>query len=329
MNFKDLQEQYFRNVGANESSKRLDWYIQQSRDDLNFALDEIVNSAELVWHHVRKSTVAIVVGTNIYNLDDFCKKPISFWTEDESAHRVDMVDPTVWDWDGSRSTSALAISSGPNSVAPFPKTTASAKSGTVGAVTEATTAFTKTGDDSITSSEVGRRIRLNGEDMDYTVKALVSSDAVTLDRSYKARLTGVAQGGTGTNLSGAKWEIGPPGIYRIELEPDPSDTQTLHYRFIKRHARMANDDDVPDLPERYHSLVLWRAVINKAIFTKDSALFGLAKTKSDSELNDFLTKNRLQLAGTSPFRYDSLMNQNIRKGFTAPDTSVRGAMGRF
>lgn len=329
MNFGDLQEGYRRFLGFPISTEVPDWQTQQIKDDLNQSLDEIVNSTAYLWHHVRESTITLAASTSTYQLDDFAIKPISFWTEDATGHEIQFIDPREMDRDGSKNSNASYITTGPFNISWYPPTTTAYSSGDAGgtagvSITEGSTTATKGSGTAWAAGDVGKSIRINGEDTDFTIASRTNDNSIELSRAYRARLTGIGQTGVGSNLSQKKWEVQPPGIYRVLVRPTPTAAKTVYYRYIKRHSRMLNTDDVPDLPEKYHHVILDGAIIRSAKFAEDPAAYQLYIERYMDALHKMIREDRVEVAMRSQLTYASPMNSRTFRGALPPDVYFRG-----
>lgn len=329
MTFYDLQEAYARFIGYNISSERQDWQTQQIKDDINSALDEIVASTAYLWHHVRESTFALVSGTATYALNDFAIKPLNFWTEDSMAHAIEFLDPRETDASGAKSTSAAYVSTGPYEITWYPATTSASKSGAAGAsagisVTEGLVAVTKSGGTAWVAGDVGSRIRLNGENIDFTIASFVSANSITIDRAYRGRLVGIGQTGIGAGLTQKKWEVTPAGTYQVQFRPAPTSVKTVYYRYVKTHSHMLNTDDNPDLPERYHHLILDKAIIRSAKFAEDPEAYGLYSSEFRQGIADMIREDQIEKMQHKQVHYASPFPRQNRYRAYPPDLYIRG-----
>ncbi len=270
MNYSQLRETLWRNLGYQQTNQRPDYLLQEIRDNLNDTLREISEATPYLHYQVRETTLAVVSGTSTYTLDDWCKKPLAFWTEDENGHKVYMLSARELDRSGAKASGAVGGSAGPYQVTWYPISSAS-KSGASGASTGATVSegatsitFGSSGT-SFASTDTGKMIRLNGEDMDYTF-TYVSAHAGTLDRAYRARVTGNGVSGAGSGAANVRWELSPAGRYRITLRPTPAANITLYYRYVRHHQRLLNDDDVPELPSEFLPVLTDGALARNTIF---------------------------------------------------------------
>lgn len=330
MNFTDLQESYARFIGYPIVAERQDWQTQQIKDDINNALDEIVASTAYLWHHVRETTLALISGTTTYALNDFAVKPLDFWTEDTMAHAIEFVDPREADANSSKSSNAAYVSTGPYELTWYPALTAASKSGAAGAtagisVTEGSTTVTKGAGTAWVAGDVGSRIRLNGENIDFTIATFSSANSITIDRAYRARLTGIGQTGVGAGLTQAKWEITPAGTYQIQVRPAPTASKTIYYRYVKSHSHMLNTDDNPDLPERYHHLILDKAIIRSTKFSEDPNAFQMYVTEYKQGIADMIREDQIEKSMRKQVHYASPFPRQNRYRAYPPDIYLRGA----
>lgn len=90
----------------------------------------------------------------------------------------------------------------------------------------------------------------------------VSANAATLDRAYVGRLTGTGVANSPSSLSSVKWEVSPPGRYRVELLPPTTETETISYRYHYLPPPMTASSDVPDFPEEHHMGIVWGVCAN-------------------------------------------------------------------
>lgn len=276
MNFNDLQEACWRYLGRHDSGNRLDWQRQEIRDAINRAYDEVVSAVPFMSTLVEENTISLVNGTSIYTLNDWVKRPLSFWTVDSAAHKVQLRLPRGVDRDGSRSTQNYSTL-GPYQLALGMRTATATKSGTSATVAEGSTSLTKSGGSNFASTDVGRMIRLNGEDADYKIAAYVSTSAVTLDRAVRSRLTGLGTTGVGSGYTSVRWEMGPVGRFQLNIVPTPTVSGTLYYRYYRLQRRLVNADDTPEIPEEYHFLLWVGALKWLRDFDEDSESYARAK----------------------------------------------------
>lgn len=261
MNFNQLQETVWDVLGVQSSGDRRDCTLQAVKRGINSALVETARAVTQMGYLTREKSITLVPGTNVYYLDDWCRQLRSLYTVDGSAHKVNMRIENIADHEGLRnSTLAISGTTGPYDAIAWERPTTALKSGTVGAIAEGTTAFTKTGGDALDSTDVGRMLRINGEDNDYVISAIVSADACTIDRAHRGFLTGNGTTGAAASYTNKKWEVSPAGRIGIRLLPSSSEGGTLYYRGIFRPKMLVNADEVPELPSEFHDLI-WKGAL--------------------------------------------------------------------
>lgn len=258
MNYVSLQEEMWTALGLHDPAQRLDWRRQKIKDALNTVLVEIADACPYLWNLVRESTLALVASTGTYYLNDWCRRPMSFYTTDSAAHKVASRHPRNADRDGSRSTTlSISGTNGPWQLTWTPHNTSGAKTGAAASATEGATSIT--GLSGLAAVDVGRMIRLNGEENDYQIVSQATTSCV-VDRAVRARLTGLGTTGVGAGYTSVRWEIGPPGRYRVQILPAPSEAYTLPYRYLAHPRKLVNTDETPELPEEFHHL-MWKGAL--------------------------------------------------------------------
>lgn len=267
MNMKALREQMYRWVGKNDSGQRQDYFLQEVDDAINETINRIKKSTHWWWYDVRESSISIVAGTKVYALSDFCLLPIGFWTVDTGAHEVELVDLKEMDWSGLRSTDVLEGDLGPFKYNWTQRRHTSSKTGYCN-ITEATKAVTWVSGDAFASSDVDKRIRFEGSEVDYKVATFVTPN-ITIDRYYRGILRGTGTSGLSGNLSSGKFEISPAPVWQLEFNPTPSAAATLKYRYVHRWTRLLYDDDTPGLDDQWHFAILLGAKSMLAAYCKE------------------------------------------------------------
>lgn len=327
MNFGDLQEDVFRFIGENDSSLRKNFLIQQVRDDINRAMDDIYMSSAYLWHMVREGTLSVVPGTDTYALNDYCVKPLSFWTADQYAHKVAFLSPRDSDRNGLRNSTLTGVEVGPWHLTWTPPTSSAYKSGTSSdtlVLVEGSTAVTKSaGTAWATATDVGRIIKFNGQDEDYVVAATPSSNSLTLDKPYRSRLTGTGTSGTGTVPSTPTWEITPSGTYQIQLLPAPASAKTLYYRYVARPRRLIQDSDRPELPGQFHHLISLSAIMRTARYLEDPSSYGMYKEQFGAGLQRLIQEDRMEMDEEYQSIYDSPIRRSGFRSFLPQDIYQR------
>ena len=294
MNFGDLQEQCWGFLGYLDTGQRLDQTRQQVKDAINAAQAEIANASPLAWGLTRESSLAIISGTALYTLDDWCERLLEMWCLDPIAQKVTLRLPRAADRIGIRSTSLGVPEGGPYEVVWYQDTTDAAKSGASGSSTGATVTE---GSQSVSkgssgtawaASDVGRRLRFNGEDSDYKIATYSSATSITVDRPVRARIKGTGTTGVGAGYTQVRWEIGPAGLKRIQLLPSPTSSATLYYRYMVKPRRLINLDDVPEVPnEDFHHLLWKGALAHMTLLKEDLERYGAFRNEYAAALADW------------------------------------------
>ena len=278
MNFLQLQNKFFEEgVGYHESAQKKDYMRQSCKDAINEVQMEAARLRPHLWGLTDETTVSIVVGTQNYYINDWCLRPISFYTKDQAARKIPFRWPANADRDGSRNSGMVFSAYGNWSLSWKPKNIAAILAGTGAAVVEGATSVTGLTGLGTTGYE-GRLLRIGGDDNDYKIVSHTATTAV-IDKAHRGVLSGLGTTGAAANYSSKKWEIGPPGLYRLEVLPTPTEAVTLYVRYARRPRRLIADDDVPEIPEEFHNM-LWRAALSKVSFAKkDSELFMAGKAE--------------------------------------------------
>lgn len=328
MNFNDLQESVWRYLGFVDSGQRQNYYLQEIRDAINASLDELASTAPFLWPLVRESSISVVAGTQDYYLDDWCRRVLSFWTEGTGAHKVTLHVPREADRNGLRQTGISAGSLGPWDLTLLPRNSSAVRSGTAASATEAATAIT--GVSGASSADIGRLVRLNGEDMDYKILSVTGTTQFNVDRAIRGRLsnkstvaTGSGYVGTGSGYSAVSWELGPPGRLRIRLLPSPTSASTLYYRYVAIPRRMLNLSDVPEIPQEYHHLLWKGALCRISKFVEDSKMYPIFKAEFEIGLEKFKDEDIEDVDCNEPPPFVSSMDTFDHTRKLAPDVSFR------
>lgn len=257
MNYKGIRESLWRWMQLPTADGRQDNILQDMREAINNAQSEIMFSTHFWWFNLHKWTLDIVAGTTSYELDDWCKLPTRLWMEGDNAHPVDFLSPQEADRQGLRSTSFVDGSDGP-----FRYTIREARwtaaYSMVGNTVVANTTVTRTSGDSIVAAMVGKRLRINGEPVDYKITGVdTGANTLTIDKAYQAQLVASeAITGTGTNTTGGIIEISPGPVWRLDMLPTPSVAATINLWGVAKLRYMTEDYDVPELPEEWQEAII-------------------------------------------------------------------------
>jgi hypothetical protein len=228
-----------------------------------------------------------------------------------------------------RSTGLAAPAEGPYEPVWYPDTTTAAKSGDAGStagatVAEGATAVSKSGGTAWASSDVGRRMRFNGEDADYMVATYSSANSIAVDKAVRGRLTGTGVTGVGAGYAAVKWEIGPPGLKRIQLLPAPTGSATLYYRYIVKPRRLVNSDDVPEVPnEAFHHLIWKGALSHMTLLKEDLERYGAFRNEYAASLADWRTRDAEVVADAEDRPYIRGLDNRTAERYL-PGTYFRG-----
>ena len=267
MNFQSLLERMWQEVGMPSSGDaRPDWRLQTFKDALAEANDEISRICPFMFQLIRESTLSITPSTTDYALDDWCRYPISFWTQTDNAHKINLRVPRLADYDGSRSPSYVSWAEGPYDFVPLPRSTAAFATLTGLTVTE-NSATVNTA--SAAATWVNRAVKFAGQDEDYKISSVSVGVSFTMDKVYKGRLTGVGTAGTGTTAVTTA-SISPVGNYVVRVQGGVANAMTIYYRYVTIPRRMIVDADRPEMPEAYHNLIWKRALKNVAATNEDN-----------------------------------------------------------
>jgi hypothetical protein len=310
MNLKTLEEHIWALQGQMDTANRKDWRRQLIRDHLNMAQQELCEIAPWLFRMLREDTISVVAGTQTYRLNDWCRFPTEFWTTQYGPLKVSLKLARLADRDGSRSTSLSLGALGPMQLTWAPATTSALASGSVGALSEAGTAFTKTGGSNLVSAtHVGRMLRLKGEDQDYRITAVSSVDAATIDRAARGRLYGLGTTGVASNYSAANWEVSPAGRKQIMIIGVPSVAVTLNYRYVAQPRWLINDDERPEVEDTFHHFLWKRAASLMGAFNANDGQHQRWKAESDETMEQ-LKKQDMDTYDSEDVPYFSTLMEN-------------------
>jgi hypothetical protein len=289
MNLASLEERSWIWLGYPDSAQRYDWRRQQIRDELNAALDELVDALPLPLSLIRETTLSVTAGTASWTLDDWCRRLIDRpYVVGSQAFATEVHWPSAADRMGLRSTS-LAATDQPYDITLLPLTTTALLSGVGADATEGATTISKAADapNWTTAAHVGKMIRLNGEDSDYRIVSVESVKSLTVDRPVRARLTGFGTTGVGAGYAAVPWCISPPGRCRIQLLPALTAAVTLYYRYVPHPRRLVYATDEPEAPAQYHPFLWKRAIRNLCGSQADVQRYGALAAECAELLEGF------------------------------------------
>lgn len=322
MNKNDLMERLWSMLGQHETGQRPDWRTQHLSDALNLKLEEVASANPFLWELVRESTLSIVAGTSDYTLDDWAMRPMQFWTEGTSAHRVAARNYRITTRDGSRNSGSAYTTNGPFEYVLLPRSTTAGSSGTAASSTYASTTITKSGGTDWTSADIGKMIRLNGEENDYKITAVGGVTSLTVDRATRGKLTGQGTSGTPSNYSSVKWEISPPGRCRIKILPTPTSASTVYYSYVAYPRRLINATDVPEISDNFHHLLWKGAIAECGAFNEDPGVYQIYKAEYEQALQGLKDSNREDQDVDEPPYFATQLDCDVR-GFPR-DVAFRG-----
>ena len=268
MNFSEMQERVWQELGYPSSSDaRPDWKLQIIKDGCNEGLDELARLCPFMFQMVRETTLSLVAGTTDYALDDWCRWPLSFYTLDNNAHKVQLRVPRLADYDGSRNPNLNQWAQGPYELVPIPRTTTPFATQASVTASELATTIPAV---SAAATWANRKVTFNNGSEDYKVSSVSAGVSIVIDKALKARLTGVGQTGVGGGLNSASMQISPPGVYQVRVLGGVPEASTLYYRYVAIPRRLIVDTDRPEIPDAYHNLIWKRALKNCASLNENT-----------------------------------------------------------
>jgi hypothetical protein len=312
MNYGDIQGYIQRHIGHPTSSIIEDQVRQEIRDAVNAAMDEAMAEMEpYFWWHVKESSISASSATEIYTLNDRCLSPLNFWTEDSRARQIPFIDPREMDRNGLKNENATQ--SYADAITWYETTSSAGSSGAAGAtagisITSGTAAVTKTGGTAFTSADEGKLLRINDE-IDIPILTYTSANALTLERAYVGRISGTDQDNTPGSLTQVAWQISPPGRYRVKIPPAPAAGETIYYRYARAHAPLLNNSDIPDLPAKYHMILVWGGLANVALFRNDAQAHEMYFVRYQRLLDKMRRENDDALGSRTKLTYSSALNK--------------------
>lgn len=335
MNYSNLIERVFHTCGYPDSANnRRNGTLQQIMDAINTAYDEICGTCapELFALEQEGGVLLDAAGqygdgagynfTNIavpqgyngeYALNDWVGYPLAFWTEGQFSHRVEVRRHRNAIRDGLRSTMFVPMSLGPWTLSWVPRSRFGVQNFGAGAssatAAEGTTAVS-VGNVTVDSSYVGRMLRLNGEDGDYKVTAQDGVHGLTVDRPIRSRMDGLmTTTGVGAGYTGVRWELSPPGAYRIKIMPPPNAATILYYSYIPLPRILLNLTDTPEIQRKFHDLIWKGALKNIGAQKQNAALYGTYVNEFDQAVERFKRSDLDQHSSDDVPRTETLRNQ--------------------
>ena len=309
MNFQAAQEAIFRDLGLQTSSERIAWQVQEVRDALNWSLDRIMTRTGYWYTFVRTGTISIVSGTSGYELGDDVLMPICFWRQGTDPDKVWFISPEEVDRLGFRSTASYPANGRACQYTSMQGRFTASK--TVVCSTISATLCTRTSGDLLAATDIGKRVRINGEAPDYYITAVAGDlTTCTLDRGYVARASGEADFAEVTTASSATIEISPGPVRKIEVTPTPGTADTGYFRYARRWKYMLANTDVPDaLEEHWHWLWIAGARLQLKAFIEKPEIYGIYKGEFEQGVQELRSRNRPVIESSS-LRYEAGFMQN-------------------
>lgn len=302
MNFLDLQEECWRQQGFPDNTNRRNARLQKIKDSLNLAMFRMAKTAPSLWCLTAESSIAVVAGTAVYQLDDYAYRVMEMWTEDTYAHKVRLRVPRIADRDGTRNPNISYPAGGGPYDAVWQPRAGPYKSGAAGASTGASATIGSTtitlgvSATPLVAADVGRMIRLNGEQADYKVLTIGAGGlAPTVDRAIQGRIQAaqaLLADGVAPDYSDARWDMGNPHAYVIKVLPTPQYASTLHYRFAQVPRVMIESDDVPPFDEEYHDLIWKGALKHICLWNEDPQNYQAYTDEFESRLAEMKTQEQ-------------------------------------
>jgi hypothetical protein len=230
-------------------------------DAINDAYADVLDAHPANWGLQREKTIEIVSGTAIYEIDDWCAYPMSFFVTDANETRqLPYYPPSELDRNGMRSSS-VAVVYDPFILEWYQPTTVSLASGTQASVNDGSTAVSKATGDDFASAHEGRMMMFQGQDYTYEIDSVTDATNLVLASAYRGRVSGDDEDNTAANLSNVPYDIAPAGRYRFRVVPSPTSDQTIYCRYRREHTMLMTDTDWPKiLPLSVHAVLPYGAV---------------------------------------------------------------------
>ncbi|MFH1231534.1 MAG: hypothetical protein V1709_08585 [Planctomycetota bacterium] len=95
-----------------------------------------------------------------------------------------------------------------------------------------------------TAGVVDRLFRVDGDDEEYIIDSFSSATVISSKVNYY-----------GATKAAVNYQISPPGVEQIRLDPPPDAVYGLEYVGVIRPLKLFNDDDVPELPGQWHYIL--------------------------------------------------------------------------
>ena len=269
MNLTTLRERIWNSLGLFETDQRPNYMRQEIDDALNFAILDIYQRTHWWWHFLDEVDLDIVAGTSDYELDDYCWLPVALKLQGNDEDFIEFVAPAEADRQGLRQPSLVQSSAGPFQWTWKPSRRTAAKLGNIDIDDGTKDVTINSIDVALTSADVGRRVRINGEQPDYVI-ATVGSGTCTLDRNYRSPRRLRATDDAGDDRAGVSFEVSPGPVWKVTLSPAPSQNMTVTVRMARRPRWLLHGAEVPEIDEKAHEVLELAARRNLCRFTEDS-----------------------------------------------------------
>lgn len=116
------------------------------------------------------------------------------------------------------------------------------------------------------------------------LRELVKDALYLIDGSSETRITLISyedyRAKYRTLASGRPTEMAIKPNGRVVFNASPDQGYTLSYEYWKKPAPLVNGIDAPSLPERYHMVIVWLALMEYAVFDEAPELFQKGKSNS-------------------------------------------------
>jgi len=309
MNFQAAQEALFRDLGLQSSTERIAWQVQEVRDALNWSVDRIMTRALYWYTFVRTGSITIVNGTSGYELGDDCLMPLSFWRQGEQPDSIKFISAEEVDRLGFRSTSSYSAQGPAEQYSSMQGRFTASK--TIVCSTISGTLLTRSSGDSFATTDIGKRVRINGEAPDYYITAIAATpNTATLDRGYVARASGEDPFAEVTTATTATVEVSPGPVRKIEIVPTPATGDTAYYRYARRWKYLLANTDTPDaIEEHFHWVWIVGAKLQIKAFLEKPDLYGIYKGEFEQGITEMKARNMPTQDGPQA-RYEAAFTQS-------------------
>ncbi|MDI6787555.1 MAG: hypothetical protein QME51_04215 [Planctomycetota bacterium] len=127
------------------------------------------------------------------------------------------------------------------------------------------------------STLVGMVFKVTGDGVEYKISSVTNATTLVLSKVYN-----------GTTSASTTYVIGPVGTEQIEVDPLPDKIMQLKYKAIIRPLRLINNNDVPELPEQWHWLLIEGGLLNVAPGRVSDSLVQITADKVSNGEDDLM-----------------------------------------